>query len=335
MFLNTNQILFIMKTIVYSLIILISLFSSSCCQWLAINNNIHNKNGGNVGIGTSNPGSKLTLIDTSTAISQDLKWGISSTINYPTHASAVYGHAANQKGGLIYGGYFITEGGGTGVFGVSNDTILEGNGGVFHSYGSGGIGVLGLATNKSDNSNFGGWFDARSPNGVGIRATGGQNGYAALLIGKTKTQSLEIYGGADLSEKFKIRNYHEIIPVSGMVVCIDPDNCGELVISSQPYDKKIAGIISGAGDFKPAMIINQNYQSNDLDYAVALSGRVYCWVDATYGSVYPGDLLTTSMTPGYAMKVEDTLKAQGAILGKAMSALEVGKGLVLVLVTLQ
>jgi len=35
------------------------------------------------------------------------------------------------------------------------------------------------------------------------------------------------------------------------------------------------------------------------------------------------------------MKVTDYTKAQGAIIGKAMSSLENGKGLILVLVTLQ
>ena len=68
---------------------------------------------------------------------------------------------------------------------------------------------------------------------------------------------------------------------------------------------------------------------------VALTGRVYCWTDASAGSVRPGDLLTTSDIPGHAMKVSDYRRAQGAILGKAMSSLESGKGLVLVLVTLQ
>jgi len=51
--------------------------------------------------------------------------------------------------------------------------------------------------------------------------------------------------------------------------------------------------------------------------------------------IKPGDLLTTSDTPGHAMKVTEHPRAQGAILGKAMSSLESGTGLVLVLVTLQ
>ena len=68
---------------------------------------------------------------------------------------------------------------------------------------------------------------------------------------------------------------------------------------------------------------------------VALSGRVYVQADSGNGSIRPGDLLTTSLTPGYAMKVTDHRKAQGAILGKAMTGLDHGKGMVLVLVTLQ
>jgi hypothetical protein len=66
-----------------------------------------------------------------------------------------------------------------------------------------------------------------------------------------------------------------------------------------------------------------------------LTGRVYVLADATHGAIRPGDLLTTSGTPGHAMKVANHAKAQGAILGKAMSGLSDGKGLVLVLVTLQ
>ena len=68
---------------------------------------------------------------------------------------------------------------------------------------------------------------------------------------------------------------------------------------------------------------------------VALSGRVYVQADATFGAIKPGDLLTTSDTPGRAMKASDRERAPGAVLGKAMSGLEEGQGEVLVLVTLQ
>jgi hypothetical protein len=57
--------------------------------------------------------------------------------------------------------------------------------------------------------------------------------------------------------------------------------------------------------------------------------------DAANGPIQPGDLLTTSSVPGHAMKVGDHAKAQGAILGKAMGSLAQGRGMVLVLVSLQ
>ena len=66
---------------------------------------------------------------------------------------------------------------------------------------------------------------------------------------------------------------------------------------------------------------------------VALSGRVWVYCDATRNPIQPGDLLTTSATPGHAMKVTNHTKAQGAIIGKAMTRLKSGRGLVLVLVT--
>jgi hypothetical protein len=68
---------------------------------------------------------------------------------------------------------------------------------------------------------------------------------------------------------------------------------------------------------------------------VALTGRVYVQADTSNGAIHPGDLLTTSAIPGRAMRVTDHPRAQGAILGKAMTSLESGEGMVLVLVTLQ
>ncbi|MFN0107281.1 MAG: hypothetical protein ACKVZH_00380 [Blastocatellia bacterium] len=155
-------------------------------------------------------------------------------------------------------------------------------------------------------------------------------------------KALQITGGADFAENFDVRtpgsnaansSASEIQP--GMVVAIDPINPGKLEISRRAYDRRVAGIISGAGDVKPGMMMGQTGTLADGKYPVALSGRVYVWVDATRGAVRPGDLLTTSPTPGHAMKAGNSAKAQGAIIGKAMTELKSGKGLVLTLVTLQ
>jgi hypothetical protein len=71
------------------------------------------------------------------------------------------------------------------------------------------------------------------------------------------------------------------------------------------------------------------------DQHVALAGRVYALADASTAAIKPGDLLTTSAVPGHVMKVTDYQRAQGAVIGKAMSSLETGEGLLLVLVSLQ
>jgi hypothetical protein len=151
--------------------------------------------------------------------------------------------------------------------------------------------------------------------------------------GRITTDELAITGGADLSEQFDVDGEHVARP--GMVVSIDSERPGKLLISNEAYDNKVAGIISGAGGIKPGMMMGQKGSEADGGHPVALTGRVYCWADASNGSIEPGDLLTTSDTPGHAMKVYDHSSALGAIIGKAMTPLKSDRGLVLVLVSLQ
>ena len=153
--------------------------------------------------------------------------------------------------------------------------------------------------------------------------------------GRVTTQVLQITGGSDLSENFEINAGKDALE-PGMIVSIDPRNVGELVLSQTACDKRVAGIISGAGGVKTGMLMGQAGTKADGKHPVALTGRVYCWVDAgAGGAIEAGDLITTSNTPGHGMKVTDHARAAGAIIGKAMSSLEKGKGLVLVLVSLQ
>ena len=157
--------------------------------------------------------------------------------------------------------------------------------------------------------------------------------YSATGNGRVITQELQITGGSDLSEQFDVHG--DLSPLPGMVVCIDPDRPGKLRISNRAYDKKVAGIISGAGGVNTGLMMGQPGTKADGGLPVALTGRVYCMADASNGPIEPGDLLTTSTVPGRAMKVTDYNKANGAIIGKAMSSLKKGEGLILVLVTLQ
>jgi hypothetical protein len=150
--------------------------------------------------------------------------------------------------------------------------------------------------------------------------------------GITTIKVLSITGGSDLAEPFAISDPAHT--PKGTVMVIDHQRPGQLRVSSQPYDKRVAGVISGAGGLNPGVTIAQEGLT-DKGAPVALSGRVYTLADTCNGPIQAGDLLTTSATRGHAMKVTDYAQAQGAIIGKAMGNLTEGKGLVLVLVTLQ
>jgi hypothetical protein len=145
--------------------------------------------------------------------------------------------------------------------------------------------------------------------------------------------SLTIRGGADLAEPFNITSGNGEVP-QGAVVVIDEQNPGHLKLSDSPYDTRVAGVVSGANGVNPGI---QMHQQGLIEGGknVALTGRVYVQADASNGAIRPGDMLTTSSTPGHAMKVSDHARAAGAIFGKAMTGLSEGKGMVLVLVTLQ
>ena len=145
--------------------------------------------------------------------------------------------------------------------------------------------------------------------------------------------SITITGGSDLAEPFDVSSQSGE-PPQGSVVVIDDENPDHLTVSNQAYDTRVAGVLSGANGIHPGI---QMQQQGLLEGGknVALTGRVYVLADASAGAIKPGDMLTTSDTPGHAMKVSDHSRASGAILGKAMTGLKAGKGMVLVLVTLQ
>ena len=109
---------------------------------------------------------------------------------------------------------------------------------------------------------------------------------------------------------------------------------GTLEACSKEYDKKVAGVISGAGLYKPALILDKKNNEKER-MPIALMGKVYCFVDADLGAIEIGDMLTTSTTNGHAMKAADPFKAFGAVIGKALKPLSNGKGLIPVLVALQ
>jgi hypothetical protein len=256
--------------------------------------------GGNVGIGTTNPQRKLDVV------------GIS---RFDLGSGAIE---------------ISTPGGWPGIIAFEGEQDAHRRDIIF-----GYDGIRLLTSSSSSPPPYGNGITIRENGNVGI---GTENPGEKLTVrGNVLVQSVstgaavvELGEGLDYAEGFDVSDKAGIGP--GTVLVIDADDPGKLAISEQAYDPKVAGVVSGANGLDSAVRVG----GDQFDYDVALAGRVYCNVDASYGEVSPGDLLTTSPTPGYAMVVKDYSKAQGAILGKAMEELEEGEqGQILVLVTLQ
>jgi hypothetical protein len=172
--------------------------------------------------------------------------------------------------------------------------------------------------------------------GAAIAAVGGTEGnHAGIFDGNvTVTRKITAFdvniSGQDCAENFESMASADIEP--GTVMTIGDD--ARLVESDRAYDKRVAGIVSGAGDSKPGIVLGKDVSCKDR-VPLALIGKVFCKVDATDASIEVGDLLTTSPTQGHAMKAEDPFKAFGAVVGKALAPLREGRGLLPILVALQ
>ena len=134
----------------------------------------------------------------------------------------------------------------------------------------------------------------------------------------------------DVAERFSAAEASLCRP--GMVMVIAGD--GTIEPCTRAYDKRAVGVVSGAGSLRPAITLGAELQPADTA-PIAMIGTVNCLVDAGYGAVEPGDLLTSSETPGHAMKAANPACSFGAVIGKALARLPSGCGLVPMIVALQ
>jgi len=109
---------------------------------------------------------------------------------------------------------------------------------------------------------------------------------------------------------------------------------GKIEPARAPYDTTVVGVISGAGNYRPGIVLDHRGDQSSRA-PISVLGKVSCKVDAGYGSVRPGDLLTSSATPGHAMRVAELPRAYGSLVGKALTPLHEGCGLVDVLIGLR
>jgi hypothetical protein len=214
-----------------------------------------------------------------------------------------------------------------GIFGVSHDVNSAG---VYAHNDAGGSGVVGISEQGTGVVGI-----TNNPNAAAVSGQNTGGGMAGNFQGNVNcTGDLTCGGditltGGDCAEQFQLSRDSAAEPGVVMVM----NETGEVTPSSKAYDRRVVGVVSGAGDLNPGIILDRKEGANRA--TIALLGKVYCKVDASVAPIRVGDLLTTSDRPGHAMKAQEEKRAFGAVIGKALRSLDQGCDLIPVLVTLQ
>jgi hypothetical protein len=233
---------------------------------------------------------------------------------------------ASDASGIAPGVYGRSNGKGAGVFG---ENLTEGVGGFFKSDKFEGLVVETISPHRAALACFQKNPNSDHPGLYAEHIDGGKT--AAFFKGNVIVTGDLSFPGADFAEDFTVDSSALADP--GTVMALSAT--GELVPCTAAYEKKVVGVIAGAGSFRTGIVMDKQAPSATRRQPIALVGKVFCKVDASYGRVEVGDMLTSSPNPGHAMKVNDAKRAFGAVIGKAMAPLDDGVGLIPILISLQ
>jgi hypothetical protein len=140
-----------------------------------------------------------------------------------------------------------------------------------------------------------------------------------------------ILSNGDAAEDFDVADLAEALP--GTVMVLEGD--GRLHPCTTANDRRVIGVVAGAGAYRPGVILDRDPAKGTLRAPISIMGKVTVRADGSVDPIGIGDLLTTSAKTGCAQRIGDPASAFGAVLGKALTPLERGVGLVDMLVTLQ
>ena len=255
-----------------------------------------NPNGGNVGIGTTNPqaplniaGTQFQMFDPSQA-QANFSYIKTSAFTFNTQKMTLgttYGYSSPVDALTIFDGN-------VGIGTTSPGAKLEVDGNVKLTAGSGASITFQDGTVQS-------------------------TAYTGVICGGDYAESVDVSGSRT--------NYGP-----GDVLVLDTENPGKILKSVEAYSTSVSGIYST----KPGTVGRRQTTAKNADEVpMAMMGIVPAKVSAENGPVKVGDLLVSSSTPGYAMKGTDHNRMLGAVIGKAMGKLDSGTGVIEVLVTLQ
>ncbi len=212
--------------------------------------------------------------------------------------------------------------------------------GAAGTLGNGGILSVPLVMSPADNpSNE--VFSIGADGSVNTQAsiTTGQRGLAELL-----PVSEVVAGGdvlvVDLDRPGRLRRGGSMADPTVVGVVVDRPgleigNSLEAVLAAEP---ELAAALAeaeelGQEDRRIEILATLKTIADESLVPVATGGTANCRVDASYGPIAPGDLLTTSRTPGHAQRTDNA--TPGTILGKALEPLDAGTGIIRILVMLR
>jgi len=236
------------------------------------------------------------------------------------NAEGVRGISANPNHGGVVG---VNTAAGIGVYGTSDN----------------GVGVWGISVNSegihaetqsTTTAAMAAYQKNAASDTAALYVKHEGNHTAAFFEGNIEVTGVINLLGGDIAEDFDAEDGATIVP--GSVVRVG--DSGRVGVTTSPYDTAVVGIVAGAPGFRPALKLDGAPNGNTR-LPVTLMGKVMCLVDATSSPVKAGDLLTSSQTPGHAMKLTARERGFGAVLGKALRPLESGRGLVPILATLR
>jgi hypothetical protein len=272
---------------------------------------------GNVGIGTTNPGYRLS------AVANDaVNNGITQVLSVEHTTSAI--PAAGMGSGLVFrakrsNGDMSPSGFIAGVWeDPTNGTedgalvfapVLNSNGHGTERMRITSVGNVGIGTSAPTKP---------------LDVVGDINASGTITGGNIKAKYQDVAEWVESSQPLK----------AATVVVLDKTKSNQVVASTRAYDSHVAGVIS----LQPGLTLGEEGEGRVL---VATTGRVKIKVDASNSPIEIGDLLVTSEREGFAMKSLPVdvggvlIHRPGTLIGKALEPLAQGTGEILVLLSLQ
>ena len=250
-------------------------------------------------------------------------WGSQAGNGY-----GVYGNAVDGIG--VYGNAST----GNGVLAVSAGTARD-NAALRAANSNTSGGMAAYVTNNSNyatahlrNQGSGEVLYLQNGSGLFIKAVNSAENDAKFTVdaaGNVRADGTFASPAADFAELLPARDGLE--PADVLVITA----AGELAASSEPYQGSVVGVYST----KPAFLGGSDDREPAGRAPLAITGVVPVKVTDENGPIQVGDLLTTSSTPGHAMRCSGIERCFGRTIGKALQPHRVGAGSITVLLILQ